>query len=325
MNKGSRIIWAVDPFEKPGTFQKNAVKTLRLLKNGLHLNIEPVYVLRTQLDDPLLLNAPMLDGQYQATLLQLKVLAERTPELSLLEPGLLRSTGSSLTSAVDALSEYAKTSDANIIVVNTHAQKGIKRLFVGSFTETLLLRSRIPVVSVNPHVKKPDALKHILFPTEFGRRSHVLFRRTVEIAQDFSAKVTLFHAIPNPTVPYTRENVIFPQKFRQLMEDYQARERLRTLRRARAWRDWALLQGVHVELIIETRSGTIWRHLINSAIRHKVHLITLESQSGPAVSNLIGSTTRQVVRNASCPVWILRSRYAEHNRVPAPLRIRRVG
>ena len=320
-----KIIWAVDPFEESGLLRKNAIQILNLLKEGLHFDVEPVYILRPPFNDALLTIPSLLDEQYRAAQTLLERIEKIAPTLKILPPKILRAPSPSVSSAVDTLCRLSRNSRANLIIANTSGKHGIERFILGSFAETLLLRSQIPVITVNPHTGRIDQFDHILFPTEFGRRSYPMFKETIKIARKFRSKVTIFHAIPYPVKPEKGSNVVYPRSFRQLMSSYLERERARTLRRTSAWRSWAQSQGVDVDLVIEKRTGSIWKHLIDVSKRRKVRLIAIESQSGPAVSNLIGSTTRQVVRNATCPVWVLRSRYAERVKQPTPQRLRRVA
>ncbi len=50
----------------------------------------------------------------------------------------------------DAIVDYAEALDGPVIVMATHARRGMKRLLLGSVTEAVLRRSSAPVLAIPP-------------------------------------------------------------------------------------------------------------------------------------------------------------------------------
>ncbi|MGE5443086.1 MAG: universal stress protein, partial [Ignavibacteriales bacterium] len=46
--------------------------------------------------------------------------------------------------------EYATSKNADLIVINTHGRKGIKRLILGSVAEKVIQESHCPVLALKP-------------------------------------------------------------------------------------------------------------------------------------------------------------------------------
>lgn len=63
--------------------------------------------------------------------------------------------------------------------------------------------------------------------------------------------------------------------------------------------------GVRITPVIEAAPENPATALIHFAVKKKVHLIVMASVSSPVEVILAGSTTRQVVRQAPVPVWII--------------------
>ncbi len=96
---------------------------------------------------------------------------------------------------VDALVQYARNSQASLIVVNNRGHWGLKRLFTGSFSETLIYRSRTPVLVVGSHSEVKSPIKKIFVPTNFTERDHEVFLQAVKYAHQIDAEIDLYHCI----------------------------------------------------------------------------------------------------------------------------------
>ena len=211
----------------------------------------------------------------------------------------------SLRQAVKSLVSRAKTEQANLIVVGTHARRGFSRFFLGSFTETLLLQSKIPVLVVNPS-SKPRPMDRILFPTDFSTPSKAAFRKVVALSRALGGRITLLHVIPHPIEPVFQSGVyllgggwVSVPEFMQKTEENQRKI-------AQTWVQEAARTGVDVDIVFESGLKGVYSAILSQAEALKAGLIAMAAESGPVASTLMGSVTRQVVRDASCPVWIMR-------------------
>jgi nucleotide-binding universal stress UspA family protein len=65
--------------------------------------------------------------------------------------------------------------------------------------------------------------------------------------------------------------------------------------------------GIRCHAIVQSWCTSTSDAVLKIANKEKVDLIAMAAQSGPVSSALLGSATRQVIRNAIKPIWILRA------------------
>lgn len=305
-----RIVWAVDPFEKPESLRQNAIKVLKLLNSRTNIEIDPVFVLRPRGDQSFdFEGARLRDLEYEAVCILEEL--KREYQLPISDPHVIILPRASLAEAVLEVCTYAQERRADSIMVNTHAKKGVKRLFLGSFAESLLLHSSIPVLTVNPNARHVRPFMNILVPTDFDKESHAAFVEAVKIAKRFWAKITLLHVIPFPIEPYYRGNVFYLKRYESTVREFVEKERRDAEHHAKAWKKWAHSQEVKVEFVMVSEGGSVAEHILNVARERRASVIAMETRKGPMEAAVLGSATRQVTRSAHCPVWVIRSRFAE--------------
>jgi nucleotide-binding universal stress UspA family protein len=313
-----KIIWAIDAFEDVPFLHQQAAQVLGYFTDGRQpVEIQPVFVASAgQAQIPPDLASPWSDEYRTAVRESLNRAIAHFPLTNLNPAEILGEADSSISQGVDTLSKFAVEFGADVILVNTHGRSGVKRFFLGSFAETLLHRSLVPVLVVGPKNKIASKVERIIFPTEFNEHSKVLFRQVMELANQLSAKVTLLHVYPRPSpdgldfgyasdrfrlhgesVPFT--------KFRAYQIEHQTR-------RAKAWSEWAAHQGFTVDIQIDTQSETVEGGILGVSREDSAgRIIVMEAQSGPVRDTILGSTTRKIVRSAACPVYVLTSHYVE--------------
>jgi len=314
VQKNRNLIWALDPLatlrEKTVHLEANAAKTLQLLSKGFSCNIEPVYIMDAASQYSIEFDLEWIPKFTESVQTTAENIFKKHRHIRLLPLKILTQEGTSTYGAVETLSHYAANQKAFLIVSNSHSRKGVKRFFLGSFAETLLLKSNIPVVIVGPHIKKIRPFKKILFPTDFNPDAHLIFKRILEISQLFKAKVTVFHVIPFSIQPYTSGNILFPGSYWGAYIAYVKTAKSAAKKHGDVWQALAKKHGIQVETFVDDRgSRSTWESILNYAKKHDINMIAMESLSGPVSSTVIGSITRQVVRHAECPVWTIHPKH----------------
>lgn len=287
------ILWALDPFETAIPAPARLISTLG--DSDAKVRIEPIYLLGT---DGMGIPVPIAEEAMKRKLSRVKLRGLQAPKV-------LTFDGPSPRKAVDALLKYAKSRQADLIVVGTHSRKGLPRLFLGSFAETLLLRSKIPVLITHPEGKTSGLIQNIVFPTDLSAGSRRLFRRALKLAKACRARLTIVHGIPHPIEPLIQSGVSLlgggwdPSSQLVTEAEEQARRALKSLVRE------ASKAGVKTSCVLQPAPLPV-RDVILAASR-KSDVIAMGAQSGSVAAALIGSITRQVVREARCPVWVIRA------------------
>jgi nucleotide-binding universal stress UspA family protein len=308
MNSHSlRIQWAIDP-GNDSDFYSSIPTVLRYFLRQAHAVIEPVFVLRMSPEVSADFTARWRPEYCSAAEEQLERLIRSLKIKNTMPPRVIFHDSLSIRDAVDALAADAQRSGAQLIIAQTHSRKGMRRLFVGSFAETLLLRSKLPVLLVGKEMKNFRGIRNILFPTDFGTRSQSHFNRVLDLAHLFDAKVTLFHSVQHPIEPIGAG--LFPMAPLGPFPEYVQEQIIWANRRAKSWAKTADEHGVVMEFLLDEKGLSVWDQICSIASKTNVGLIAMEAQSGPVSSALLGSTTRQVVRHAPCPVLVLKPKTA---------------
>jgi nucleotide-binding universal stress UspA family protein len=291
-----KVIWAIDLEGDNDAILKSA-RALRPLLAATHATVEPVFVL-----SPKIRIAPKHLHRWEQPF---RALAEKRitglisqAELPNVEkPQVIVEPEPSLRAAVDRLLTHAEKAGADLIVASTHARKGFSRFLVGSFAETLILMSRIPVLTVNPKCNEAKAkISKVLFPTDFSQASRRGFESAIALTKQLGARLCLYYKTPEVI------SAAFPEALAAYQYAEETTEQLKTS--GEAWTDWARKRGVEAELVFDESPGDPDQAIVAFAADLKPELIAMVAQRGPAAAALLGSTTRHVIREADCPVWV---------------------
>lgn len=312
------ILWAVDPFHENPKQQLKMGKTLPLLF-GANANLIPVSVLHRGRYNPeqqvFLETWNELASAAKKNLNRL-LLSSKIPNLQ--PPQVIAQEDSSIGKAVTSLIAFALEEKVDAIAVSSHGRKGVARILLGSFAETLVLHSPIPVLVINPAWAPHKKIKHIIFPTDFSEASKLAYTRTLRLARTIGCKVLLFHK--TQFAPVTFGLVVPP------MGKKATQEVLKILyKKGESWAKMGQILGVDVKFYLADQPGYALEDILKAAKRHpSTAMIAMASQSGSVESVILGSLTRQVLRNASCPVLTI---HPEQRKVTEKVaeRFRRAG
>jgi nucleotide-binding universal stress UspA family protein len=306
-----KAIWAIDPFQAEGPALNRVTSALkRLAESGT--SIEPVYVLGPEEYELYNDRDPSWPSKVRAIIekmIQTDLEGHSIPRL--LPPRVLTSNRDSLRHAARLLSKYALRSGADTIVVGTHARKGIQRLFLGSFAETLLLVSDLPVLVLNPEAAEWRARwpRRILFATDLKPSSRTAFDKVLALAKAQGARILLVHRLPHTARALAQAGIYLVggayTPLPELAQKDESRKEATVQRYARL----AAKRGVPFESRLVSGTDNTAEAVADAARETRADLIVIAAQSGPVAQTLLGSVTRQVVRTAPCPVWVLRGRW----------------
>lgn len=202
-----------------------------------------------------------------------------------------------------AILERALELPANLIVLGTHARRGIQRLLLGSVTESVLHDAACPVLAVPPRAPAsapaPIEVRRILCPIDFSPSSLQALGFAIDLARQSGGTVTLLNSLEWLSEEEPREYAHFnvPEFRRHLLSD--AEERMKGLvpEEARTW--------ITVETVVAP--GRAYHEVLKVAEAQDVDLIVMGAQGRSGIGKaMFGSTTEQVLRRAACPVLTVR-------------------
>jgi len=233
-----------------------------------------------------------------------KKMAEILP--STVKINVIQCHNSGLRYAVKALIAFAKRVDAECLVISTHGRKGIARVALGSFAETVILTSKIPVLILNPEVGVPSEVHKILVPTDLSKKSEKFVANVADYAKNLNAEIVLYHKQPDPLDPIIQQGVyslgggwVSVQNF----IDDEWKEKNRKIMKLEAL---VSRRKVPVSHVVDSSPGGLIESIEKAAKENGVDMVSVLTQSGSWSAALLGSVARGLVRSSPVPVLVQR-------------------
>jgi nucleotide-binding universal stress UspA family protein len=197
--------------------------------------------------------------------------------------------------------DTAARRQASLVVIGTHGASGFQRLMLGSVTEKVVRRAPCPVLTIPPRTHATSRLpfKHVLCGVDFSQPSIAALHYAFSLAQEGDADLTIMHVFEWPEkdeAPY--RGTFDMAAYRQEVE-VQARGKLTGLVPEEI-RQWCTphLRFAH---------GKPYREILSTAVEDNADIIVIGVHGHNVVDRMLfGSTTNQVIRQATCPVLSLR-------------------
>lgn len=210
---------------------------------------------------------------------------------------------------VSEILETATSLTADLIVMGTHGSSGFARFVLGSVTEKVLRQASCPVFTVPPRAHATSVLpfKRLLCAVDFSPSSDRALQYTLSLAQRAQTRLTLVHVLEwpwhEPPAPrfddLPREQAVQLAAFRRARE-LQATERLAALI-PHDVRDWCLPEA-------RVEHGKPYAEILRVATESEADLLVIGVHGHNSLElALLGSTTNQLVRRATCPVLTVRT------------------
>lgn len=309
---GDVAVWAVDAFERDEKRVATAHRLVDFFARSFNWRIQPISVIGPlDVNWPIELKAPFRDNIAQVARDSLSpAFAEIEGDAAILEPRVLVQPITSQTASVDALIAAAQKDKAQLIAVSTHGRRGLQHLRLGSFAETLIASSRVPVLALSPKARVPERIETILVPTDFSSTSRRVFVRMVEWARTLGSttgiapKIVLMHRLENPAPALFYgggEIAVDGQLMRQMLEDATAARQ----RQAGQWEKLAKNAGVPCQTMLAREGRDLSEMVLEAAGELKADLVAMATYRGTIGQGLLGSVARDVLLQAPCPVVIV--------------------
>ena len=305
-----RVIWAIDAFEDNKELNQKMADYAHFLNNKTNAEIIPVYLLRETEINISPYGAPTWIDDHVATAKSLFKEVLQDYHLDFVkDPEVIVHASSSHAGAADALCQYAWSHHADLILVGSHGRQGFQRFILGSFAESLISQSPLPVCIIGHQVTKYKQSRNVLFPTEFGAHSKLNYQFTLNLAKKLQMQIQILHGLVRPIESLfdieTRPS-LYHYEGRTLTLDEIVEEEIEIqAQRGSDWTHWAQQEGVQAHARIDSSFKDIDDMILDTVESQNCDLIVMEAQSGPLSAALLGSYTRSVVRRALCPVIIL--------------------
>ena len=204
--------------------------------------------------------------------------------------------------------ERASNVAADLIVVGTHGRGGFARLALGSVAEKVLRKATCPVLTVPPRAQATSQLpfRRLLCAVDFSEWSLEALKLAVSFAQESGATLTLLHVLEWPwhePPPPAFDDLPIAQA--DALRSY--RQYLEATALTRLWTLVPEKLAGRITVVSRVSHGKPYVEILRVAAEDKADLIVLGVHGRRAIDLLLlGSTTNQLVRHATCPVLTLR-------------------
>jgi nucleotide-binding universal stress UspA family protein len=188
----------------------------------------------------------------------------------------------------------------DLVVLGTHARRGLGRMLLGSVAEAVFRHANCPVLTVGPNSSPfvfGSASHRFLFATDFGEGSLRALPHAISFANSLGAKLTLLHVVPvKPVAECSSRNVV-------LSPDIVRVACLRRIEQLLAHQELAHPPECLVQF------GVPSERILRTATEIKADLVFLGLHRSTRVASLQmrWATAYEVVCGASCPVLTSRT------------------
>jgi nucleotide-binding universal stress UspA family protein len=199
----------------------------------------------------------------------------------------------------------AAEQNTDLIIMATHGRRGLEKLFLGSTAEKVLEHTPCPVLLLRPDQQgamgKPSEIESIILPSDFSEAAGDAAPLAFELAQSCLSRLTLFHCVEQEVPP--------PYYAAGITSIFELNDEVLSVARqhlAKLIPD-SLADKLDHDFVI--REGRSAHELVQFARESGADLIVMATHGYTGLEQvLLGSTTDRVVRNAACPVLVVRSK-----------------
>lgn len=200
-----------------------------------------------------------------------------------------------------AVLDVAEELAADLVVVGTRGLTGFRHLFLGSTAERIVQHAKVPVLSVHPQDRRPEAgPRTVLVPTDFSADAEAALAAASDCLglNHEGTRVVLLHVyhVPaeystyGPSATLYRMGEQMGKKLRERLDELAAPLRA---------------EGRSVE--VEAVPGIPAEVIVRQVEERGADLIAMGTHGRSGIAHLLlGSTAERVVQHASCPVLTVR-------------------
>lgn len=301
------VVWAIDPQVRDEKHFYQAKKALQTWDRFQHLQVKPVaLVTPLEINWPLEYMTPWQNRLQDISEKNVKPILKSLHLSFLEEPEVVIDPSLTIKGSVDKFLDIARREKAEMILVTTHRRKGMAKFRIGSFTQKLMERCRIPLLIVRPDSNVPKKFSRILYPTDFSKNSKKSYRQVIDMAKKAKAQVVLYHNFYEAVWPIRVAEAKGSAKEKTLRSQV-SKLRKQIHNKAKLWVDDAQAQGVHVEFVLGRGHYTLSRAILLLARLKKADLLALGIDYHPIARGVLGSAAREIVETSKNPVLVINS------------------
>ncbi|NDG84143.1 MAG: universal stress protein [Proteobacteria bacterium] len=308
----SKIILAIDPFEEAFRPSRKALRELHYWAKKMSSRIEAVYVLEESDDQPdfgrLFTQAyDRLSGVVRNLNLGVPV------SVRVIWDGGSEESGEGAREGARILTDYARETRADLILVSSHGRKWLSRMVLGSFAEKVLMKANVPVLFFGILPGSHESLHKVLFATDFSEASKTAFELFLRHVGPMEPEVVLLHVAEYPNLvtgmSLAGVGAYLPDTYWKVMKES-------LLSEGAAWVEIAKAKGLRARAVIEDGLGDVASAILRTARTERASLIGLSTVRSELQKIVMGSVSTRVFRTRAHSVWVCGPGVLEKHPVP---------
>ncbi len=143
--------------------------------------------------------------------------------------------------------------------------------------------------------------KSILVPTDFSEFSDRAVRQAVDIAEQHNAKIYLLHVVDR--LQQCAIDYCIPLETMMKVQSDSEKEAAKKMREEAE----KILKTKNIDLVFDVKAGIPYEEILKEQQERKADLIVIASHGRTGLlRTLIGSVAERVMREAKCPVLLVR-------------------
>lgn len=298
IQKVGKIVWSVDAFQKSDAGLKSAARHVAALAEFFGATVTACYACPepdVAMDAKALatLEAPYLREAEK----RLERIAKLVPRC---RPNLLAG-GRGKADDVALVLKHAQKIGAGLIAVDSRGHGALHDYVLGSFTESLLAASTLPVAVIGPHHKASPRhrFRSFLFPTVFSSGDEAVFRDLLPVIKRKRGAVFVTHSVIETLLPVIAASAQIGGGFIPLESSYFESTGRRAHEHLARWLSLAHKAKVPVGGAINESEDAVASVL---AASKKCDLIVMTSRMGKPGHRHLSAVARKIIRLSPVPV-----------------------
>ncbi len=254
-------------------------------------------------------NLPRLSGYEDAMAEQAQIELDKLAAAIAVKGHTVRTHLSKDPPAALAILDTARDTNASLVVIANHGRRGAARVLLGSVTEEVLRRSKVPVLTVCSEAKMWSAGQRMLVPVDFSASSAPVLKAAARLARVTDLVVHLVHIVaPLQSVAVAQampESALIPSNPEQRGDQ---RHEQRESALAKELERLAYAAGLEDKFQISIAHGDPDDRILDLSRSLSAALIVIGSHGRRGLGRaVLGSVAEGVVRGARCPTLVVKS------------------